>query len=131
MKQFFFLLLVASMAFVACKKETGPRPVAENFLNAMRARDYQEAGKYGTPETVKLLKQFEKIEQLNGRGEETEPAGEISIISEDIKGKSATVYFTEKGNPVEQQISLVKVEENGGTAWKVALKKEEIKLMQE
>jgi hypothetical protein len=131
MKHFCLVLFLCTIGLVACKKESGPRPVAEDFLNAMRSGDYEEAAKYGTEETIKLLRQFEKIEQLNGEESDAEKSGEITIVSEDIKGKSATVYFLEKGNPIEQHISLIKVEEKGRSEWKVALKKEEIKLMQE
>lgn len=131
MKKHIQFTLLAVLAFCACQKENGPRPVAEDFLNAMRERDYAAAGKFGTDETVKLLRQFEKIEQLNGESGTGQQGGAITIVSEDIKGKTATIYFLEAGNPVEQHITLVKVEEEGKESWKVALRKEEIRLMQE
>lgn len=131
MKQLLGAFLLMLLAVGACRKETGPRPVAEDFLNAMRERNYEAAGKFGTTETVKLLKQFEKIEQLNGEAATAEQGGKITIVSEDIKGKTATIYFMEAGNPVEQHITLVKVAADGKENWKVALRKEEIRLMQE
>ncbi len=124
---FSFIILV-----VSCQEDSGPRPVAEKFLEAMRDRNYQIAGNFGTQETVKLLQQFEKIEKLNGGFDPTnETPGKITIVSEDIKGKNATVYFLEEGNATEQHISLVKISENGKEEWKVALRKEEIRMMQE
>ncbi len=113
----------------ACKKEEDPVVVAEQFLTAMQERDYASAKKYGTRETVKLLEQFEKIEKLNHQEPEEKP-GKISILSEDIRGKVAVVYFKEEGNSAEQQISLQKVDTPEGKKWKVALKKEEIRMIQ-
>ena len=80
---------------------------------------------------MKLLKQFEKIEKLNGIDSSLESTGKITILSEDIKGKTAIVYFKEDGNEIEQHITLQKVDVDGHPVWRVALKKEEIRLMQE
>ena len=99
--------------------------VAEKFLDAMQRRDYREAASYGTTETVKLLNLYEKITSMNGSVPGETP-GRITIISEDIKGKTATVYFREEGNDAEQRITLKKVKEDGRGEWKVALKKDEI-----
>jgi anion-transporting ArsA/GET3 family ATPase len=117
------------LTITSCKKDEDPVIVAEMFLNAMQERDYETAKKYGTIETIKLLEQFEKIEELNDIESEEAP-GKISILSEDIRGVNAIVYFTEAGNNAEQKISLKKVETPDGKMWKVALKKEEIKMIQ-
>ncbi len=124
------VLICLMIGFVSCQHEEGPLPVAASFLEAMQAHDYKKAGEYGTPETVKLLQQFEKIEKLNGTLPEEE-SGKITILYEEIKGKSATVFFTEEGDSLEQKISLVKVKGANRNEWKVDLKKEEIRLMQE
>lgn len=121
-------VLFFPLIFAGCAKQDDPTLVAEKFLNAMQKRDYETARLYGTKETIKLLEQFEKIEKINGP-EEEEKAGNISIVSEDIKGKSAIVYFKEEGNSLEQHISLVRVEVNGEMEWRVALKKEEIRMI--
>lgn len=132
MKKTIAFVVVLLLAGIACRDVKGPRPVAEKFLEAMQERNYQQAGQFGTPETIKLLQQFEKIEKLNGGFDPNmEKPGKISIVSEDIKGKNATVYFLEEGNPAEQHITLVKVESEGKEEWKVALRKEEIRMMQE
>ena len=122
---FLFILLLGS-----CMDSSSPRPVAEKFLEAMRNRDYQEASAYGTQETVKLLRQLERIEALQA-GEQRPEMGTVKIVSEEIQGKNATVYFMEEGVPQEQKISLQKVtsvDESGKTIkeWKVALRKEEL-----
>lgn len=123
------LLLLSTMLAAACRKPEGPIPVAKQFLDALQKKDYKAAAALGTPETVKLLRQFEKIELLNGALDKEAPA-KIEILSEDIRGKSAIVYFREEGNPLEQKISLVRTTENGKQVWRVNLKKEEIRLMQ-
>lgn len=122
----FFIFLFFTAA--SCKKDQGPSPVAEQFLVAIQQHDYEEAGNYANKETVKLLKQFQKIEALNGVANE-EKLNKITILSEDIQGKKASVYFKEEGNELEQKISLVKVEEDGELVWKVAMKKEEVNVI--
>lgn len=129
MKKLLLSFFVSIVLISSCKKEEDPILVAEKFLNAMQLRDYETAKKYGTQETVKLLEQFEKIEKLNGELPE-EKSGSIQIVSEDIRGSMAVVYFKEAGNDAEQKISLKKVKTEEGIIWKVALKKEEIRMIQ-
>jgi|GEM_PF-2581705 len=126
LKQFFVVLLLCLSA--SCQKDQGPIPVAEQFLNAIQQHDYKTAGEFGTKETNKLLKQLEKIESLNDEMP-NEKYNKISIISEDIKGKTALVYFKEEGNELEQKITLQKVEVEGEHVWKVDMKKEEINVV--
>ena len=132
MKKTPVIIVALLMTLFGCREDKGPRPVAEKFLEAMQDRNYKLAGEFGTTETIKLLQQFEKIEKLNGGLEVTqEKAGKITIVSEDIHGKNATVYFKEEDNPSEQHISLVKTEVDGKEQWKVDLRKEEIRMIQE
>jgi hypothetical protein len=94
----------------------------------MSERDYDESSKYATVETQKLLKQLEKIEMLSGASDDLRP-GKINVILEEISGSKAIVYFKEEGNELEQKITLKKVVgDDKKKVWKVALKKEEIKL---
>jgi lipopolysaccharide export LptBFGC system permease protein LptF len=122
--------LVIVFLIVACAENSSPSPVAEKFLRAMRDRDYDEAATYGTKETVKLLQQLERIESFQV-GEQRSEMGEVKLVSEEIQGKNATVYFKEDGVPEEQKISLRKVEITDASGkvwheWKVSLKKEEL-----
>lgn len=114
---------------VACSRDEGPRPVAEKFLEALEARDYSTAAGYGTRETVKLLRQLEKIDALNG--DSVAAPKKIIIVSEDIQGKTAIVYFREEGEEYDQRITLKKVEEGEKAEWKVAMQKEEIRKVSE
>ncbi len=124
----YFLAIFFFLTLTSCKKDQGPIPVAEQFLAAIQDHDYDKAAEFGTKETIKLLKQFKKIEELNG-SEAKEKLRKITILSEDIQGKKAMVYFKEEGNDNEQKITLEKVEENGKKVWKVAMKKEEINMI--
>jgi hypothetical protein len=121
-------LFVLITTIFSCTTDESPRSVAEKFLAAMSDRNYQEASKYATVETQKLLKQLEKIELLSGPSDDLRP-GKIKIILEEIEGTKAIVYFKEDGNDLEQKITLKKVMgDDNKKVWKVALKKEEIKL---
>lgn len=116
----------------SCSGDKDPRPVAEQFLKAMSAHDYKEAKKYSTKETIKFLSQLERRDQLFGDSTK-EKTGKISIVSEEIQGDKATVYFKEEGNDLEQKISLRRLDPDTtdldhSKKWKVALRKEEIRL---
>lgn len=117
------LLIVASWS---CRKDEGPVPVAEAFLEAMQEGDYERAGKFGTPETRKLLLQFQRIRQMSGDTLAGEGAGNISILSEDLRNDRAVVYFRSDSEPGEQQITLRKVEVDGKKEWRVDLQKREL-----
>jgi hypothetical protein len=124
------LAVVLVLMVGSCMESSSPRPVAEKFLEAMRTRDYQEAAEYGTQETGKLLKQLERIESLQS-GEQRPEMGKFKIVSEEIQGKNATVFFTEEGVPEEQKISLKKITSVDASGkqvkeWKVSLRKEEL-----
>lgn len=126
MKKYFAICLTfLAMVVVACSRIEEPKEVAEKFLDAMQRKDYREASSYGTTETVKLLNLYERISAMNGELPDEKP-GKITILSEDIKGKTAIVYFREEGNDSEQRITLKKVDLDGKAEWKVALKKDEI-----
>lgn len=124
----YFVAILFFFTLNSCKKDRGPIPVAEQFLAAIQDHDYDKAAECGTKETIKLLKQFKKIEELNV-SEAKEKLNKITILSEDIQGKKAMVYFKEEGNENEQKITLEKVETDGEKVWKVAMKKEEINVI--
>lgn len=123
-----FLVIIIFFTLSSCKKDQGPIPVAQQFLAAIQERDYDKAAEFSTKETIKLLKQFEKIEALSGENFDKK-LSKITIVSEDIQRKKAIVYFKEEGNELEQKITLVKVTEDGSESWKVAMKKEEMNVM--
>ena len=130
MNRILFLFFLCSL--FACSEPSSPRPVAEKFLYAMQERDFEEASKYGTPETVKLLTQLKRIFELQN-GNSIPPMGKIKIVSEEIQGKTATIFFTEEGVPGEQKITLRKIADpddpdSDSRVWRVSLRKEELPL---
>ena len=126
------LLLPASclllLFIISCTSSNSPRPVAENFLNAFEQRDFTEAKKYSTKETIKLLQVLERISKEDAT-QKKEPHA-IAITSEEIAGDKATVYFKEDGNDAEQKLMLKKVAVEGGKEkqWRVVLTKEDARI---
>jgi hypothetical protein len=110
----------------ACSDQDDPMPVAEAFLEALQSGDYDKAGEYGTPETRKLLLQFQRIRQMSGDTLENKDEGPITILSEDLRNDEAVVYFRSGAEPGEQQITLRKVEVDGSKVWRVDLQKQEL-----
>jgi hypothetical protein len=51
----------------ACSKNELPGPVAEKFLIAYQKQDLDEAAKYSTKETSRMLKQMERIAEIENR----------------------------------------------------------------
>lgn len=124
LRTFFFGLLISIL--VSCQNQDGPVPVAEAFLEAMQAGDYEKAGEYGTPETRKLLKQFQRIRQMSGDTLDSPKGGGVNILSEDLRKDKAVVYFRSDEEPGEQQITLRKVDVDGKKVWRVDLQKREL-----
>lgn len=121
-----FLIGLVIITIFSCQGQNDPTPVAEAFLEAMQSGDYEKAGEYGTPETRKLLMQFQRIRQMSGDTLLDEKGGEIKIISEDLQKDRAVVYFRSDAEPGEQQITLRKVELDGKKVWRVDLQKREL-----
>jgi hypothetical protein len=80
-----------------------------------------------TPRTQKLLSQLKRLEELTGENDAMKP-NKVTIVSEDISGDNAIVYFKEEGNELQQRISLKRVVEEDKKVWKVDLLKEELQL---
>ncbi len=125
--------LLILFLMVSCSYPDSPKLVAEKFLEAFQKHDFKEAANYGTPETGKLLKQIERIEELE-KEEIPLPKGKIVIVSEEIDGKTAVVYFREtvSGDQVgaEEKLRMVKVKDKdtGDSEWRVALSKTDLKI---
>jgi hypothetical protein len=133
MKIIYFLVFLSLAVLSSCSKNESPKIVAEKFLNAMQRYDFKEATNYSTVETKKLLQQLEKLNSLQNADVKNE-VQKITIVSEDIKSKSAIVYYRLPGDENDQKISLVVVpsDEDDLTSekvWKVDLKKEEIEFL--
>ena len=128
LKSISFLFLIVSV-FYSCTSETEtPKKVASHFLEAMEKRDYNDAMSCSTRSTQKLLTQLQRLEELTGENDAVKP-NKVTIVSEEIQGDKAIVYFKEEGNELQQRISLKRItDEKNNKVWKVDLLKEELQL---
>jgi len=128
LKSISFFVILATL-FFSCSSETDtPKNVASQFLQAMENRNYEEAMTYSTKSTQKLLTQLKRLEELTGENDAVKP-NKVIIVSEEIQGDKAIVYFKEEGNELQQRISLKRVaDEKNNKVWKVDLLKEELQL---
>lgn len=108
-KQMFLLMAVLSMfLFTACSPS--PTSVAKDFSEAIAKGKYDDAKKYCTEPTGKLL----DMASAFGGGTEVKPDFKFESIREEIDGETAKV-FVKKGEDGEEAIDLVKVDGD----WKV------------
>ena len=128
LKSISFFVILATL-FFSCSSETDtPKNVASQFLQAMENRNYEEAMTYSTKSTQKLLTQLKRLEELTGENDAVKP-NKVTIVSEEIQGDKAIVYFKEEGNELQQRISLKRIaDEKNNKVWKVDLLKEELQL---
>jgi cell fate (sporulation/competence/biofilm development) regulator YlbF (YheA/YmcA/DUF963 family) len=128
LKSISFLFLLASVFFSCTSDSDTPKKVASQFLEAMEKRNYEEAMSYSTRSTQKLLTQLQRLEELTGENDAVKP-NKVTIVSEEIQGDKAVVYFKEEGNELQQRISLKRIaDEKNNKVWKVDLLKEELQL---
>lgn len=121
------LFAFISLLWFSCTtKNDDPRTVATAFLEALRSGDYEEAASLGTPATGKLLRQYSRVRELSGSTDE-QVSGAVTIVSIDLKGNTATVYFREGDDPLEQHLTMLKIEEDGKRVWRADLQKDELR----
>ncbi|MFN5356512.1 MAG: hypothetical protein ACK5CT_07895 [Bacteroidota bacterium] len=127
MKNWAILCVFCSLAWFSCTtNREDPRAVATDFLEALQAGKYEDAAALGTPATGKLLRQYTRIRELSGNNEER-ITGPVHIVSIDLKGNTATVYFHEGDDPLEQHLTLRRIEEDGRRVWRADLQKDELR----
>jgi hypothetical protein len=115
----FFVIIMFSLA--SCSRGYSPKSVAANFLNAFSQKKFEEAKKYCTPETVKLVEVAESLSKMSSV--KTDFTGkQYEVLSQEIHGESAKVKFKEKGSEEIQEITL----KNTGTEWLVSVSKEDV-----
>ena len=130
LKSISFFVILATLFFSCSSEKDTPKNVASQFLQAMENRNYEEAMTYSTKSTQKLLTQLKRLEELTGENDAVKP-NKVTIVSEEIQGDKAIVYFKEEGNELQQRISLKRVVEEDKKIWKVDLLKEELQLNRE
>ena len=122
MKNNFRKFFIAVILFLAsCSKGYSPKSVAANFFNAFSQKKFDDAKKYCTPETVKLVEVAESLSKMSSV--KTGFTGkQYEVLSQEIHGENAKVKFKEKGTDEIQEITLI----NTGTEWLVSVSKEDV-----
>jgi hypothetical protein len=115
------ILAFIVLTFISCAGGSNPESSAEKFLNAFNDRNFDEARKYSTEETGKLIDLMENLTRM-APSDEKPPAGKIEIISHVTEGETATVLFRENDTREEQELKLKKVDGK----WLVHVTKEDI-----
>jgi hypothetical protein len=112
---------VLLVVLIACNNSYSPKAVAQNFLNAFKEKKFDEAKKYCTPETVKLVEVAESLTKLSSA--KTDFTGnDYEVLSQEVKGETAIVRFKEKGSDDIQTMSL----RYSGNQWLVSINKEDV-----
>jgi hypothetical protein len=112
-----FMLVTA-----ACSPEN-PKAVANNFLTAAAEMDYQQAKKYATPSTGKLLDMLAGAEAYTPDSVKKRMMSNFTIVNEYSRTDSTSiVLYHLKNSDTDQILNLVK--RNG--KWLVNISKEEL-----
>jgi len=120
MKTHFITILLSVILLFSCNMGNSPKKAAQNFLNAFNEKKFDEARKYSTPETIKLIDLMENLTKMT-ESTDSIVAGKIEITSERIEGDSAFVSFKEEGG-TEEVLKLLKVDGE----WLVHITKQDI-----
>ena len=115
------LFLLSALFLFGCAADESPEKAADKFLTAFNERQFDEARKYSTPETGKLIDLMENLTKM-AQTEEKPDGGKIVIVDHSINGDQATVSFTEGDSEEVQELNMKKVD---GT-WLVHVTKEDI-----
>jgi hypothetical protein len=117
---FVFFLPICLTIFLASCNWNSPKRTAEKFLIASDKMNYDEAKKFSTDETDKLLDMMAGLSKMapEHKGEKHT----FTIIDEKIEGDAASVTYKESGKEEEQLIHLKKV--NGD--WLVDISKADL-----
>lgn len=125
MKKVIAVLALASMSlFVACSGN-GPEGTAEKFVLHSTKGEFEEAKKYGTESTGRLLSMAEALggEKIAEMKEKNKDA-KVDIISSEVKDTTAVVKYKVTGmegnDGTERSLNLVKRDND----WKVNMSKE-------
>lgn len=116
------VFLSAIVLLSGCERKDGPEEVTEKFMNHLMAREYAEAGEYGTESTRQMMQMFVQLENLGGEAiadEEIEPEKIGEITCEMTSDSTAVCLFKEQGE--DSELNLVKREGE----WKVDMNKED------
>jgi hypothetical protein len=101
--------IVILLIFQACNMGNSPSKSASKFLNAFNEKDYNEARKYATEETIKLVDLMESLSKMSTSIDSIQHK-KIEVVSEKIEGESAIVTFREAGSDETEDLNLKKID---------------------
>ena len=121
-KLFLSLFLIGSLMLTSCSGNS-PKAVAEKFMTAVNANNFDEAGKYCDEQTSQLLKSLNELMKAvpkdNGKNDQLFEGFKITKVEEN--GDKAKVFYTTKdSNGKENALDLKKVDGK----WIVSMNKE-------
>mgnify|MGYP000846429545 CR=1 FL=1 len=121
-KLFLSLFLIGSLMLTSCSGNS-PKTVAEKFMTAVNANNFDEAGKYCDAQTSQLLKSFSEfmksVPSSDAKNEQLFKGFKITKVEEN--GDTAKVFYTtEDSNGKENALDLKKVDGK----WIVSMNKE-------
>ncbi len=123
MKKISTLLLIsfAITLIASCGMGGSPKKTAKKFLTAFNERKFDEARKYATPETNKLVDLMENLTKM-AQSPDSTIGKKIDITGEKIEGDVAYVTFREEGATQDETVKLMKIDGK----WLVHVTKEDI-----
>ncbi|MFN8164864.1 MAG: DUF4878 domain-containing protein [Bacteroidia bacterium] len=115
-----FLSCLIVFSLFSCSGGDAPKSITEKFLSAVSSGDYEQARKYGTEDTDRLLDTMEGFKKMGADPGATDI--KFEVVDEKITGESAVVTVKIEGHTKEQTFNLIR--EQG--KWKVAMTKASI-----
>lgn len=114
MKKLFFTLTIIALMY-SCA--SGPEKAARNFSECMAKGKVEEAKKYATEPTAKLLDLVSTFSALGG--DNINPDFKFKLVNDSVEGNRAWVTFIDESTDDEQTLELVKIDGD----WKVNIDK--------
>ena len=112
-------LAAACACLVACQARS-PKEVAEKYLKAFHAMDYEKAKNYATDDTRKLLDMFINLAAITP--DSMKHSLKFEVLDERIAGDTAYVNYRSEGSLKLQTLTLRKADGE----WKVAATKDSL-----
>jgi len=103
------IVIILSVFFSACLYNN-PSVVAKKFLNAIHASNYDEARKYATNETGKLIDLLESLDQVSNEGMSDLRNSHVEIIEKSVEGDIAWVKFKSEINGEVEALELRRID---------------------
>ena len=118
-----FLSLIAMVfTFTNFKPKENSKEVASKFLNALYSKKYEEAKKYSSSETIKMLDMFISVESMLPDSVKNAPPEIINIIGYKEEKSSSVVTYTASTNPELKKTLKLELKDK---KWLVLMTKED------